>query len=184
MKIEFRAVLGVVLGSLALAGCSSQNDTVTAEDASVEDVAAQVAKANLKPMPGRWESKMQIKSIEMPGLPPEVQGMMKSQLGKVQTSLTCLTQEQADKVDGEFFKPGDNPGCKYDTFSMGNGKIKADMRCQEGNMSQNMTMEGSYGKESYAMDITAEGKMEGNPISMAMHVESKRVGECDGKEAS
>ncbi|MBV1918103.1 MAG: DUF3617 domain-containing protein [Sphingomonadaceae bacterium] len=179
-----RAVFSISLGAAALAGCGSQQDTVVAEDASVEDVAEQVSKADLKPQPGRWESRMQIKSIEMPGLPSELQGMMKSQLGKVRTSTSCLTQQEADKADGGLFKPDDDAGCTYEKFVMGGGKINAKMSCDEGGMARNMTMTGAYSKDAYAMDITAGGTMEGKPVSMAMSVESKRVGECDGKEAS
>ncbi len=186
MKTDFRiAALGAAaFAAFAVAGCSSKDDVIVAENESVEEVAAKVAKADIRPAPGRWESKMTIDKIEMPGLPPEVQGMMKKQMGKVQTSISCLTKEEAEKVDGEFFKPGDQSGCKYNKFVMGGGKVEADMTCEQGPVTQNMKMSGTYGEDAYVMQVSANGKTQGQPMSMAMTVESRRVGECDGKEDS
>lgn len=184
MTIDLRLCALSALASLALAGCGSKEDKVVAEDASVEEVAEQVAKADLRPMPGRWESKMTMEKIELPGMPAEMQGAMQQQLGRVQTSISCLTKEQAEKPDGEFFKPANDSGCKYNKFEMGGGTIEADMTCAEGPMTQTMKMTGTYSKQAYAMKVSAEGKMQGQPMSMAMSVESKRVGECDGKEES
>lgn len=165
--------------AVGLAGCGS-SDTVEAENESVESVAEKVANSDIKPNPGKWESKMTLEKMEMPGMPKEMQGMMQQQLGKVTTTSNCLTPEQVNKPDGDFFKPGEASGCTYKTFSMGGGKIDAVMTCEEGAMTQNMTMNGTYSAESYTMNVSAEGKMEGQPMAMAMKIESKRIGECDG----
>lgn len=175
------AIALVATGAIALSGCG-KSDSVVAENESAEDVAAKVSKMDVKPSPGRWESKISIEKIEIPGLPAEVQDMMKSQMGKVQTSITCLTQEELDKNEGEFFKPGNQSGCTYNKFAMGGGKIDADMTCAEGPMKQNMKMSGTYSAEAYTMKIDADGQMDGKEMSMAMSVDSKRVGECDGSE--
>jgi len=170
----------VAIGALALASCGSA-DTIEAENESVESVAAKVAEADIHPSPGKWVSKMTIEKIEIPGLPPEVQGMMKSQMGKVNESSSCLTPEEAEKPDADFFQPGPDSGCTYNSFKMGGGKIAADMTCEQEGMAQNMKMAGTYGEESYAMKVSADGNMQGQPMSMTMSVESRRVGECDAE---
>lgn len=167
---------------LSLAACSGQEDTIEAENESVESVAAKVAKSDIRPRAGRWESRMTIDKMEIPGVPAEMQGMMKQQLGKVQTSVTCLTEEEASKPEADFFQPGDS-GCTYDSFSMGGGEIDAEMTCTAQGQTQKMTMAGTYSEEAYDMKVSADGQVaEGQPMSMAMTIASQRVGECTGDE--
>lgn len=174
--------LCVLAAMVTLSACGGQSDTVEAENESVESVAAKVADSDLRPRPGQWESTMQIESLEMPGLDPQMQDMMKQQMGRAQTFTSCLTPEQAARPDAEFFQPGESD-CTYEKFSMGGGEIDSVMTCAGNGAMQTMTMTGTYSEESYAMNLTAEGEMEqGQPMSMAMTVKSRRVGECDGTE--
>lgn len=186
MSFEFPrfAFVALASGAMGLTGCGSQNDTVVAENESAESVAEKVAKMDVRPEPGRWESKMTIEKFEVAGMPPEVQGMMQQQIGKVRTSFSCLTKEEAEKADGEFFKPEKDSGCKYNKFAMGGGKVEADMTCEQGPATQNMKMSGTYGKEAYSMRVNADGDMDGKAMSMAMTIASRRVGDCTGKEES
>lgn len=183
MAFTFRrtSLAAAALASIALAGCGS-SDTIEAENESAESVAKKVADSDIKPRPGKWESKMTIEKVEIPGMPPEMQEMMKSQMGKVEVSASCLTQEELDENEGEFFKPGDQSGCTYNSFKMGGGEIDADMTCEDQGMKQNMKMTGTYGDDSYTMNVSADGEIQGQPMSMAMSIESNRVGECDGTE--
>ncbi|MEZ5742853.1 MAG: DUF3617 domain-containing protein [Sphingomonadaceae bacterium] len=183
MTLTIRRFAFASLAAMAVAACGG-GDTVEAENESVESVNKKIAAADLKPNPGRWESTMTFDKIEMPGMPAEMQEMMKSQMGKATTTSSCLTQEQVDANDGEMFKPGDTPGCTYNKFSMGNGTIEADMTCSEGGTAQNMKMAGSYSEDAYDMTINADGKVEGQPMSMQMSIKSKRVGDCTGNEES
>ena len=169
--------------SLLAASCG-QGDTTGADNEGVESVAERVAEIDHRPMPGRWESQMTIEKIEVPGLPPEAKDMMKQHMGKLGSTASCLTEEEAANVDGEFFKPESQSGCTYNNFSMGGGKIDASLTCEDGAMSQTMTMQGEYSEESYAMRITSDGTVQGQPMSMAMTIESRHVGECNGKETS
>lgn len=66
---------------------------------------------------------------------------------------------------------------------MGGGKIAVDMTCDHNGSKQAMKMNGSYSEEAYAMNVTSDGEMQpGKPMSMAMELSARRVGECDGKE--
>ena len=177
------ALATAAAGTIALAACSS-GDTIEAENESVESVAEKVANSDIKPTPGRWESTMSIEKVEIPGMPAEMQDMMKAQMGKASSSISCLTQEEIDANDGEMFKPGEQSGCTYNKFSMGGGEIEADMTCEQGPMKQNMKMAGTYGKDAYAMKVEADGEIQGKPMSMAMSIKSKRLGDCDGTEES
>lgn len=180
-SMRFAALATLASAAALLAACGS-SDTVEAENESVESVAQKVAKSDIKPNPGRWETQVSIDKVEIPGMPPEMQSMMKSQMGKIDANISCLTQEQVDAGDGEMFKPGENSGCTYDTFSMGGGELDAVMTCKEGPMQQTMKMAGTYSDNSYDMTINAEGTVDGKPMNMAMSIKSKRLGECDGSE--
>lgn len=167
--------------ALALAGCSSEK-AVTATDASVSEVAKKVAGSGLKFNPGRWESSMKFVKLEMEGMPPEAKAMMSKMLGKDRTFASCLTKEAAEKPEARFFGQADER-CKYDTFSMGGGKIDAKMTCKAEQGTQTMTMAGRYTPDTYEMTMSTNGKgIEGKPMSMTMALSAKHSGECTGKE--
>ncbi len=168
--------------ALALAGCGS-GKTVTATNESVSGVAEKVADAGLKFNPGRWESTMKFVKMDMEGMPPEAKDMMSKVLGKDKTFASCLTKEEAEKPDSKFFGQADER-CKYDSFSMGSGKIDAKMTCKAEQGTQTMTMNGSYTPETYDMTMTVNGAGPmGKAMSMEMQLSAKRAGECTGKEA-
>jgi len=180
-RIRLASVSVLAIGTLALGGCG-KSDKIEAKNESVESVAEKVAKSDIRPSAGRWESSMKIVKLDLPGMPAEMKGAMEGQLGKVNTSVSCLTKEDTEKSDEDFFKPPEASGCKYNSFSMGDGKIDADMTCKDENGSQDMKMSGTYGADAYAMKVNSDGNMGGQQMSMEMQIESKRVGDCDGSE--
>lgn len=167
--------------ALALAGCGS-GKTVTATNESVSDVAKKVSDAGLKFNPGRWESTMKFVKLDTEGMPPEAKEMMSKVLGKDRTFASCLTKEEAEKPDAKFFGQADDR-CKYDSFSMGGGKIDAKMTCKAEQGTQTMVMNGSYTPETYQMAMSMNGMGPGGKaMSMEMQVSAKHAGECTGKE--
>jgi hypothetical protein len=172
-----------VAAVLALGACGG-GKTVTATNASVSDVAKQVAGAGLKFNPGRWESTMKFVKLDMEGMPPEARAMMAKAMGKDRVFASCLTKEEAEKPEAKFFGQADEH-CKYDSFSMGGGKIDAKMSCKSPQGAQAMTMTGTYTPETYAMQMSINGKgEEGKAMSMTMALSAKHNGECTGKEES
>jgi hypothetical protein len=171
----------VLSAALALSACGS-GKTVTATDASVSDVAKKVAGAGLRFNPGRWESTMKFVKLDMEGIPPEAKEMMAKAMGKDRTFASCLTKAEAEKPEAKFFGQADER-CKYDSFSMGGGKIDAKMTCKSEQGAQTMTMTGSYTPETYQMQMAIKGQGEGGKaMSMTMAISAKHAGECTGKE--
>ncbi|PEQ14480.1 hypothetical protein B2G71_02530 [Novosphingobium sp. PC22D] len=189
MRLAARAAITATLaaGAFSLGACSSsesEGDTAgeaASTEESAESVAAKIAAADITPRPGRWDVQMQMRKFDMPGMPDQMKGMMQQQMGKMRTSSTCLTPEEASRPKGDFFQPG-SENCKYEHFSMDGGKIDAAMTCQEQGVAQNMRMRGTYSEEAYAITINADGEVEGQPMSMEMAINSKRVGDCTGDE--
>jgi hypothetical protein len=178
-----------IMPLLFLAACDN-SPKVEAENASIEEVAGKVREANaggaMVVRPGRWESSVELESIDIPGMPEAAVAQMKKTMARVATGhKTCLTKEQAMKPKKDFFS-GANSNCRYDKFSMDDGKMTGTMRCTnaQGGGAQLIDFDGSYSPESYDMRMasTVEGASAAGPMKMVMRVSSKRTGECDGSE--
>lgn len=174
----------------ALAACN-RDPQVDARNASVSEVAEKVRKAGAGDdfvRPGLWESKVTVEQLDMPGMPPEMASRMKSMMAErqPQSFKSCLTPEDVKQPSEDFFA-GQNKSCRYDRFTMGNGKIDAVMRCGGEQATQVMEMAGTYSPDAYRMQMSSkvEAAAKGAEGSMAMRVrvDARRVGECTGKEA-
>ena len=174
----------ILLGlALPLAACGSK-PAVDEKNASVEDVANKVAEVSQKEgfiSPGKWQSTVTIDRMDMPDMPPEVAQQMKKMVAQGHTSQSCLTPEEAKQPKANFFSGNDK--CRYDHFTMGHGKIDAEMRCDQGGGTQLMQMTGTYSPNSYKMHMTSKGGAAGQNMTMQMSVDAKRIGECTGKES-
>lgn len=171
-----------------LFACNS-GPTVTATNATGAQVAAQMKAANLETpfvSPGRWEGTMTISNLNIPDMQPQMAERMKAAMGKPKTFVSCLTPDQA-KAPREGFFGGEQESCKFAHYTMGNGKIDAEMTCHQGGAVRTMKMSGSYGPANYAMTMESAGGggAKDGPMSamtMKMNLTGKRTGECTGKE--
>jgi hypothetical protein len=182
-----RLELFLIAATLPIAGCDSGPE-VSAENATAGEVAEKVAEAGGAGSfvsPGRWESKVTIDEMSMPGMSKEMAAQMKSAMSAASTHVSCLTPEQAQRPKEDFFAGADR-NCRYDRFSMGGGKIDAVMNCKDENSSQTMEMAGTYSADVYKIAMTATGTQAGasDGMKMRMSVDAKRVGPCDGTEDS
>lgn len=120
-----------------LAACDSE-PRVDARNASVEEVADQVADAGGSEQfvrPGKWQSRIQIEKFDIPGAPPGAADAMRGMEQRAQVHESCLTAEQAKRPKEDFFATA-GKNCRYDRFTMGNGKIDAVMNCSGQGMAQ------------------------------------------------
>lgn len=171
--------------TLLLAACGG-GDTVTAQNASVAEVAEKVKNADLAEesfiSPGRWEMTMDIQEIEIPGMPPEMKQHMQSAMGKGRSFATCVTPEEAKRPKEDFFAGQDAPNCRYENFAMGDGKIDLVMTCKEEGGTRRMAMTGRYGGDAYTMNMDMSGQGEGGAMTMKATMKGARVGACKGDE--
>ncbi len=173
-----RRIALIALLALPLAACGSKEDEVAVKDAKPAEVASAVAASSVKPLPGKWESRVKIAKMELPGMPAEMAAQMQKGMGLDKTFATCLTPEQVEKPDAGFFQQG-AAGCTYDSFTMADGRIDGKMTCTKAGASQVVTMNGTYSAESYDITTTSSAKIDGQiPMNMTMTVSSRRVGEC------
>ncbi len=180
----------ILLPLLLLAACDS-GPSVTATNASVEEVAGKVEAArkdNDFLRPGKWLTKGSIDELIVPDMPAELAARMKQSGRDMPGTETCITAADAAKPNADFFTG--NKSCRYDHFTMGGGKIDARMRCSAAGGTQVSTMTGAYDRDSYRMAMTTamENPSGGAPSGMAgmtmkLSVEGKRIGDCDAAAA-
>lgn len=183
-----RHTVYLIACALPLAACnkSPQVNLKNATGNQVEQAVRQSGMMSGDTMiePGEWQSKVTIQEMNIPGMPAEYAGKMKQMLAERQqeTSKHCLTKEDVKKPKEGFFA-GQDKSCHYAHFTMGGGKMDIQMVCNEQGSTQTTNMSGGYTPTSYSMDMSSNatgGERQG--MTMKMHVDAQRIGECTPKE--
>ena len=172
---------------LCLTACN-KGPEVNLKNASANQVSDAVKQSGVMTsdsmvQPGLWESKVTVQEMNIPGMPAQYADKMKKSMAehRNQASRHCIKPEDVKKPKEDFF--GADKSCKYDHFTMGGGKIDVAMVCHQEETAQNMNIKGSYTPTSYSIDTSMTGSGgEQQGMSMKMHVDSQRVGECTGKD--
>src|SRR6185369_712415 len=179
--------LAVIACSAALAACN-KGPEINEKNASVEEVAQKVREAAADHSliePGKWETKVSLLDVDIPGMPPQMAAQMKQTMAKMQEHSfeSCLTEADVNKPKEDFFA-GHNKDCRYDHFTMSGGKIDAALRCEgKPNGAMTMAINGTYSRDSYeatmAMDVA--GGRQGS-MKLRSHSESHLIGQCTAAE--
>lgn len=173
----------ILLGLLALAACD-KGPAVKVTNATPEEVAAKVRESRageLQLEPGEWQIVTKLKLVDAQGLPSGAVDQMKSAMQRSSTDRQCLTPEDVKRPNSGLFAGRENSRCKYDSFEMGGGKIKAAMRCPGAEGAEMlMAMDGSYAPKSYQVDATMDMAIPGagQKMKMVMQAAGTRIGEC------
>lgn len=181
-----KPVVCVAASVLALAACN-KGPSIDLHNASTNEVGKAVQQSGVMSsdsmvQPGLWESKVSVLEMNIPGMPPQYAAKMKEEMAKQrnESSKHCVKPEDVKKPKEDFF--GADKSCRYDHFTMGGGKIDIAMVCKQENMTNTTTMSGTYTPTTYSMDMNMNGSGPQQGMTMKMHVDAQRVGECTGKE--
>lgn len=173
-----------LIAVLALGGCNkaAEPGSAGASDPAANAKAAAAAGA-VHFQPGLYQSKVEIKQIDMPGMPPAVLAAMKSRMFEKPLSY-CLTPEDAAK-GAEAMKQRMSKGqCQFDRFSAEGGTIDSSMTCQlNGQRTMHAVAHGTFtdtgSVTSSTMDMAMGGAGNG---AGKMHIEqvttTTRTGDC------
>jgi hypothetical protein len=172
----------------ALSACNKGPD-INVKNASVGEVAEKVRDAQAGGMfikPGRWESKVSVLDVQMPGMPPQMADRIKQTMTTVNdrdVMATCLSEADAKKPREDFFA-GKSKNCRYDHLTMSGGKMDAAMTCTgERGTSMSMTMAGTYSPDHYEGDMAMEmNGPDAHGMKIKSHSVSNLVGQCRGDE--
>ncbi len=172
----------ILLAAAAVASCSSE-PAVELTNATPEEVAAKMKESGIASdmrQPGLWATTMTVTEMNVPGMPPEMVERMKATIGAGQRQEVCVTQAEIDKLDS--FIGQNNANCTFESYKVGGGKIAGKATCKPTpEMTQTMTMDGTYTKTT--SDMTMKSEITGGPPQMSgtkttMNVKSERVGDC------
>ena len=147
---------------------------------TAEEVAEEMNKVTLEP--GEWENTVEIVDVKIEGMPEGVPaGVMDSMKGKVTTSKSCITEEEAKNPGAQFFAAQEKTNCEVKKFSMSGGAVSSEMACNNmgggpGNMT--MTMDGDYGPSNYEMTMNMKGGAAGMKMDISAKSNGKRIGKC------
>jgi hypothetical protein len=163
---------------LSLSACGKSDTGPKTMDQAKEEAAKLE-----RPKPGLYSQSMTISKFEIPGAPPEVAKAMQDAMTKGQEHQFCLTAEMAEKGYRDMFdKVGGNGECKYDRFDVSGGKIDAVLQCANATEGKGtITMSGTVSEEGSDVNVAVEqqgGKAPMANTKIAMHVTSKRIGDC------
>lgn len=151
-----------LLGAAALAGAVT--------------VAAQTIDESMKPQPGSYESQITLISMDIPGMPANMMGMMKGAFERKTT--ICLTPEEVEQGYKDALRKAQDGECRYKNFSATGGSIEAELVCDTENGEMTMVMSGTGTKTNSDVTMTVTGNMGTGPGSMSMRVKQKRIGDC------
>lgn len=147
---------------------------------TADEVAAEMNRVTLEP--GEWENTVEIVDVKIDGLPEGAPaGIMDSMKGKVTTSKSCITKEEAKNPGAQFFAAQEKTNCEVKKFKMSGGAVSSEMACSDmggspGNMT--MVMDGQYGPSNYDMTMNMNGGAGGMKMNISAKSSGKRIGAC------
>lgn len=200
-----RSTLLVPFAALTLAGCGSApagnatassttttttattpttNTSATSQTTATTATSAGIpTAASLGIRPGKWENKVEILDMEMPGAPPQMAAAIRKGMASRQPEAvtSCLSPEDAAKGPANAML--DKAHCSFTKADTGGGHISTAMTCNMPNGTLSTQGEGVYTPTSYTVE--GHGSLTGR-MSMTMHTRTagKWLGECDGTEAN
>ena len=169
------AILGLIGGCTDKGADKDGDGKITADE-----VAEEMNKVTLEP--GEWENTVEIVDVKVEGLPEGTpDGVMDGMKGKVTTSKSCITEEEAKNPGAQFFAAQEKTNCEVKKFNMSGGAVSSEMACKNmgggpGNMT--MTMDGQYGPSSYDMTMNMMGGAAGMKMNISAKSNGKRIGSC------
>lgn len=139
---------------------------------------------------GQWEMVTQVKSIEIPGAPPEAQAQIRAGIGQSQTNQDCISAERARNPLQEMrqmMSQGQAANCRFTDEVFGGGVIRIRATCpgpggQAGG--GQMSLEGSFTATTLqaTLSVRAQGANPAMPgatgMNMSAEIRGRRVGEC------
>lgn len=166
---------------LALSACNKAGSPSGAAsgDPAANAKAAAAAVADVHFQPGLYQAKVDIKQLEMPGMPPQMVAAMKSRMLDKPLSY-CLSPEDAAK-GAQLMKERMGKGqCQFTKFSASGGTIDSEMTCNAGGKGEmhavahgTYTDTGSVTSSSVDVAMGPAGKMHLEQVTT-----TTRVGDC------
>jgi Protein of unknown function (DUF3617) len=166
--------------TFCVAACSGGTDDSTTKGETGDIATTQKSMAAFTVKPGLWETKVTFTSVEAKGLPEAAKQQMIAAMGKGVTVKNCVTKEQSEKPDAEFFGSPNSSNCSIDKMDAADGKMAMALTCKpDAKTVISSSMTGQFSDENYAMDV--QQKTSGTPMGDLItngKIDGKRLGDC------
>ena len=131
--------------------------------------------------PGKWETTGRTVDFDMalpPGVPAGMMDMVKKQMvGKDYSSTQCITRDDLQNAPEKMFRQSEGQ-CRYDRFSMADGKLDAVATCKMQGTTMRMTMTGTHSANAYSTRMTMAGDGQMGRMTIVSEGSGKRIGDC------
>ena len=168
----------VVAGALMVAACGGGDNNASGNGNAEGTAARASAGGEVKPLPGRYRTQVQLLSAELPGAPAGAEAMMRQALG-AQKHEYCLTPQEADQSFAEMAKRSQDGSCTTDSYEANGNRFQAALTCQSQAGTMRMTMEGTGTPTTSDITMAMNGDFGGmGPASLRMKLTNQRIGDC------
>lgn len=178
-----RRIAILVAATALLAGCGDSGGADANGDGEItaEEMAAEAASGpSMQMEPGQWEMKMDFDQVDIPGLSADMKDMMMKQMSSGMTFNHCLTQDDVEKPNADFFGGDDNGDCTYQEFDRSGNTMKIRMTCTpDQGVTSTIAMDGEFSGDSFTMNM--DNTTTGNPMGdmvMKGTMSGRRIGDC------
>lgn len=166
---------------LAACGGEAPEDGRAGEGVSLSEVADRALASDMKPLPGRYSSSVEVLEVSIPGAPANLAEMMRSSMAG-QSHEYCLTEADVERGFEEMARQSqESNDCQFDKFDVEGNDIDAQMTCSfDGQGRMTMTMNGTGNETSSVMNMTMNGNMGGmGDATIRMKATHERIGDCE-----
>jgi hypothetical protein len=151
-------------------------------------ITAACSKGPAQRQPGEWETVTTIKSIDIPGAPPQVLAQVRAQVGQGTTQRECLTAEQARDPMAQMnrmLSQGNAGNCNFTDRVFAGGTIHIRGTCSPAGGTAQVSLEGTFTETTLEANLTMNAQGAANAampgvtgMNMAAEMRSRRVGDC------
>jgi len=137
---------------------------------------AQVSAPEVRPEPGRYEAEIEVLSIDIPGAPKQLGGIMKRAMSR--TTKYCLTPEEVEEGFRAMTERSNEGDCTTDRYSYSGGQLDAVLTCRNDGRTMRIEMSGTGTPTSADIVSKMSGDMGMGPGEIQMRVKHRRLGGC------
>lgn len=137
---------------------------------------AQVSPPDTRPEPGRYEADIEALSIDIPGAPKQMSGIMKRAMSR--KVKYCLTPEDVEEGYRAMTERSNEGDCTTDRYSFSGGQLDAVLTCRADGRTMRIEMTGTGTATSADIVSKMSGDMGMGPGEIQMRVKHRRLGEC------
>jgi hypothetical protein len=151
-------------------------------------ITAGCSKGAAQRQPGEWETVTTVKSIDIPGAPPQVLAQVRAQVGQATTQRECLTAEQARDPMAQMrrmMSQGNAGNCNFTDQVFAGGTIRIRGTCSPAGSTAQVSLDGTFTETTLEANLTMNAQGAANPampgvtgMNMAAEMRSRRIGDC------